>query len=166
MDIADRFHFYQHKQKPEETIASFMASLRNHAKDFSFGDFLHSSLRDAFVIGLQDQGIKTKLLAESALTLDSAFKIAVSMESATQQDKQRRQEDPINVLRTRTTGCWRCDQHHNPAGCYFKTQECFHCKKEAACCPEKQKKKSRESEKSREEKAAISKKKDSTKKNR
>ncbi|XP_046443918.1 uncharacterized protein K02A2.6-like [Daphnia pulex] len=169
VEIAERFRFFQYKQKPEETIASFMASLRNLAKDCSFGDFLNSALRDAFVIGLQDQRIQTKLLAESALTLDSAFKMAVSMESATQQAKQLRQEEPINVLRTRTTGCWRCGEPHNPAGCYFKTQECFYCKKEghrAACCPEKQKKKSRESEKSREEKAAIPKKKDSTKKNR
>jgi hypothetical protein len=77
------------------------------------------------VIGLQDQGIQTKLLAESALTLDSAFKIAVSMESATQQAKQLKQEEPINVLRTRSTVCWRCGEAHNRAGCYFKMQECF-----------------------------------------
>ena len=125
MEIAERFRFFQHKQKPEETIASFMASLRNLAKDCSFGDFLNSALRDAFVIGLQDQGIQTKLLAESALTLDSAFKIAVSMESATQQAKQLKQEEPINVLRTRSTVCWRCGEAHNRAGCYFKMQECF-----------------------------------------
>lgn len=88
------------------------------------------------------------------------------MESATQQAKQPRQEDPINVLRTRTTGCWRCGEPHNPAGCYFKTQECFHCKKEghrAACCPEKQKP-IRKVNKTEEK--ATPKKKDGTKKNR
>ncbi len=49
VEIAERFRFFQHKQKPEEATASFMASLRNLAKDCSFGEFLNSALRDAFV---------------------------------------------------------------------------------------------------------------------
>ena len=40
VEIAERFRFFQHEQKPEEAIAGFMASLRNLAKDCSFGDFI------------------------------------------------------------------------------------------------------------------------------
>lgn len=144
VEIAERFRFHHVKQKPEESEANFLATLRNLAKDCAFGTFLESALRNGFVIGFQDQRIQTKLLAEATLTLDSAFKLASSMESATQQTKQLRQTDQLNVLKPRGHECWRCGEVHNPTTCYFKTQECFYCKKEghrASCCPKKTAKK-------------------------
>lgn len=101
VEIAERFRFYQVKTKPEESVANFLATLRNLTKHCAFGTFLESALRDSFVIGLQDKRIQTKLLAEATLTLESAFKLASSMEAAKQQTKQLWQVEQINVLKPR-----------------------------------------------------------------
>lgn len=132
VEIAERFRFYQRKQKPDESIATYLASLRNLAKDCGFGTFLDSALRDVFVIGLQDHKIQARLLAEQALTLDSAWKTAASMETADVQTKQLRQPEveDVNKFSDRAkTSCWRCGSTtHGSQTCRFRELECFRCK--------------------------------------
>ncbi len=49
--IAERFRFYQRTQKPGESIAEFLASLRKLATRCKFGGFLAEALRDRLVCG-------------------------------------------------------------------------------------------------------------------
>lgn len=61
IEIAEVFKFYQRKQHQNESVKSFLADLQFKAKDCNFGDFLNRALRDAFVIGLQDQRVQATL---------------------------------------------------------------------------------------------------------
>ena len=53
--IAEHFRFYQRTQKADETIADFLARLRNLASTRKFGDFLSKALRDRLVCGLNSE---------------------------------------------------------------------------------------------------------------
>lgn len=135
IEIAERFRFYQRKQLQEESVANYVAVLRNLSKDCAFGDFLQQALRDAFVIGLHDRRIQTALLSEANLTLDAAVKKAVSLEAAAQQTKELRQGDSsnINAIRDRKPGCYRCGETHRADTCKYKDLECYNCKKKGHC---------------------------------
>lgn len=95
VEIAEQFKFYQRKQKEEESIKDFEGALRNLAKYCAFETILDSALRDAFVIGLVDNNIQTKLLTEESLTLAAAITKAQGMEAASSQSKQLRNKEPI-----------------------------------------------------------------------
>ncbi len=135
IEIAERFRFYQRKQQPEESVVNYLASLRNLSKDCAFAAFLNQALRDAFVLGLLDQKIQTRLLAEANLTLDDAVKMATSMEAASKQSRQLRQpeeESNINLIRGKQSKCcWRCGEAHRPDTCRYKDLECYSCKKKS-----------------------------------
>lgn len=58
IEVAERFRFYQ---LPEESVSHYLAILSQLSEDCSFKAFLNEALRDAFIIGLLDQRIQTKL---------------------------------------------------------------------------------------------------------
>ncbi len=59
--IAERFRFYQRTQKSGESIADYLASLRNLASRCGFGGFLAEALRDRLVCGLNSEAIQKAL---------------------------------------------------------------------------------------------------------
>ena len=131
-EIVERFKFYQRRQKPEESIAEFMKSLRHLAKDCAFGTFLNSALRDIFIVGLSDQRIQSRLLSESALDVDKAMQIALSMENAAEQTRQIRQPDVATAVvhsvgykgKEKSKTCGRCGRPgHPPDACFYKNAE-------------------------------------------
>ena len=60
--IAERYKLYQWQQKPEETVAEYMAALRRFASTCNFEQFFEQALRDQFVCGLANEKIKMELL--------------------------------------------------------------------------------------------------------
>ena len=60
--IAERYKLYQRQQKPEETVAEYMAALRRLASTCNFEQFFEQALRDRFVCGLANEKIKMELL--------------------------------------------------------------------------------------------------------
>ena len=77
--IAERFHFYQRSQKPDETITNYLASLRKLASRCEFGAFLTEALRDRLVCGMQHENIQKVLLTKAKLDLDKALEISLGM---------------------------------------------------------------------------------------
>jgi len=120
----------------------FLNELRYLAKDCGFGEFLNSALRDIFVIGLRDERVQRALLSDGALTLDSALKTAVSMETASHQSQQLRQSDVssgagIHAVISKSN-CWRC--YHGADSCYYRNLECHCCRQKghkASTCKKK-----------------------------
>ncbi|XP_067687115.1 uncharacterized protein [Haliotis asinina] len=53
--IAERFKFYQLKQRHGETVNAFLAEFRQLSEYCDFGNFLDDALRDMFVCGLTDK---------------------------------------------------------------------------------------------------------------
>ena len=143
--IAERYRLHQRQQKVGESVITYMAALRRLAKDCNYGAFFEEALRDKFVCGLANEGIKMKLLQEKDLTLAKACEIATAMEAA-EKDTSTMHNNKGEVHRIggkkisrapRTEQakpverCYRCKKGgHHPAECKFKTVKCFHCGKE------------------------------------
>ena len=154
VEIAEVHRFYRRKQKNMETVQDFLADLRQLAKDCNFGD-LKRALRDAFVLGLLDQRIQSRLLSTRNLTLELALGTAQSMEIAALHTKQLRQletptgEDDLNYVKTgdqkkkkTTPKCFRCgNPDHLAPACPHADKTCSSCNKKghlSSVCQSKQ----------------------------
>ena len=80
--IVQRFHFNSRSRAPGESVANYVAALRDLALHCEYGDNLPEMLRDRLVCGVNHKGIQRKLLAESDLTYDRAFALAQVVEAS------------------------------------------------------------------------------------
>ena len=141
--IVQRFRFNSRSRKEGESVADFVAQLRQLSEHCQFGEALSDMLRDRIVCGINDQRIQRRLLSESDLTLAKAMELSLAMESA---DKD------ANTLKTGATGASaqpvlqlpatmgrgrtvkrnspRANQQSSSASCY-----CCHGKHLATVCP-------------------------------
>ena len=152
--IIQRFNFHMQTQKPGETISDFVAQMRKLSEYCEFGDSLESMLLDRLVCGCKDHRLQCKLLAESELSFEKAFKIAKAMEAAEKESKDLQDTPSTTVNRLgrgtsgkQTTrnqfnrpptqpqrapvipGCYRCGAKHKATDCKFRDAECHFCKK-------------------------------------
>ena len=144
--IAERFALNTRSRQSSESVSQYVAELKRLSQDCQYGASLNDMLRDRLVCGINDSSIQRKLLSEgSTLSFDNAFKIALSIESATQQSAamhpqqqftgNRSHESILKVSDTsrvppfkgQESNCFRCGSKHNPATCPFKDQNCFFC---------------------------------------
>ena len=80
--VAEHFHFHRHNQKPDETVAEFVAELRRQASCCSFDGYLSEALRDRIVCGLRNEAKQKHLLTKGDVDLANTIEIAQSMEAA------------------------------------------------------------------------------------
>lgn len=149
--ILQRFKFHSRKQLPGETVASFVAELRQLARhcDFVEGS-LEEMIRDCLVCGIASSAMQRRLQAEKKLDLQKAHDLALAMEAADKgvedlQEKGQRasQSSDINAVykhkqprKVKAGGtaksnvvCYRCGGKHEPHTCRFKYRVCHACKK-------------------------------------
>lgn len=69
-------------QKEGESVQEYMAALQKLSLHCNFGNYLKTELRNQFVFGIKFLRIQARLLETVDLTMDSALKIACSMEKA------------------------------------------------------------------------------------
>lgn len=81
-EIVQRFKFDSRTKKPTETVIEYVAELRCLAQDCNYGATLDQMLRDRLVCGIDEDRIQRRLLSETNLTFETAFKIAVATEAA------------------------------------------------------------------------------------
>ncbi|GFX09623.1 uncharacterized protein K02A2.6 [Trichonephila clavipes] len=82
LEMTERFRFYKRKQFEGESIANYCAELQKLSIHCNFGNNLSTMLRDKLMMGLKNENIQKKLLAEDRLTYEKAKSIAFAMESA------------------------------------------------------------------------------------
>ena len=80
--IYEWFKFHSRAQKPNESVADFVAALKELAHACQFGTTLDEMLRDRFVTGLANTETQRALLAEADLTFARAFETASAREVA------------------------------------------------------------------------------------
>ena len=83
--ITKWYRFHRQEQAPGESIASYVAELRQltvHCKFEDTTDFLEESLRDRFVCGLRSESIRKRLFQEKTLTFAKAMELAQNYEAA------------------------------------------------------------------------------------
>ena len=138
-----RFNFNTRARKPAESIADYIAALRELAMNCNFGskERLEEMLRDRLVCGVNHQGIQRKLLSEGNISYTDALALAQSIESAEDDAKKLGGSTPLQPVHyTQTKGvslassrtsptCYRCGGLHLAPVCPHKEKVCRHCKK-------------------------------------
>ena len=150
-EIVQRFHFNTRVRAPTESIATFVAALRELSEFCNFGTTLDQMLRDRLVCGVNHEAIQRKLLSEKNLTFEKAYALAQSIETAerdTANLKSKKGDIPqVNYTASGKlflTGksrqpssstvkniptCYRCGGPHLATSCKFRDAECRFCKK-------------------------------------
>ena len=89
LKIAEQYKFWKNKQGASQSLADYIAEIRKLASTCQFPQqYLQDALTTAFVLGLRDENISRKLLAEKDLSLDKAIATAQSLQVA---DKEARE---------------------------------------------------------------------------
>ncbi|XP_062615419.1 uncharacterized protein LOC134277149 [Saccostrea cucullata] len=157
--IAERFRFHKREQRSSEGVLSYVAELRKLSIHCNFGETLNDTIRDRFVCGINSESVQKKLLAEPALTLDTAVKIAHAMETAGRDATElREQRNTGTVHKVNLNGrpsqksksrfsakpqsqkmpapaqrthkdCWRCGGEHSVMNCKHINSICRYCSK-------------------------------------
>lgn len=144
-EIVQRYQFDSRSRQPTETVSEYVAELRRLAHDCNYGVSLEQMLRDRLVCGLNDDRIQRRLLSETDLTFDKAFRIAVAAETASKNAKDLQVKVACNRVKTESTvarpgrhgnmdetrsKCYRCHgTQHSAAECKFKNEKCHCCGK-------------------------------------
>ena len=71
-----RYKFHTRTQQPGESVAAFVAELRQLSEHCEFGTTLEDMIRDRLVCGVANSSIQRRLLAEQSLTLKQAHDLA------------------------------------------------------------------------------------------
>ena len=91
-----RFHFNSRTRGPNESVAAYVAALRELALHCEFGDRLQEMLCDRLVCGVNHKGIQRKLLAEAGLTYERAYSLALAVETSERDAKALQSENPAD----------------------------------------------------------------------
>ena len=126
-----------------------MAALRKLTERCEFKDYLEEALRDRLVCGLRSETAQRRLLSEKDLKLQTAYDIAVSMETASRQASELQASGKTDVAQPQKAvgrvavgrrssadnksppqSCHRCGKSgHHPDRCFYKQQKCHSCGK-------------------------------------
>ena len=99
----------------------------------NFSDFLNYALRDMFVIGLNNKSAQKKMLTEADLTIQKAYEMALSHETANRQVVEIQGETQESIKKfsssnKKTEECVRCGRrNHSSEDCYHKQIICYKC---------------------------------------
>ena len=143
--ITQRYKFNTRYQRKDETIAEYVAASREISEFCDYKDQLEDMLRDRLVCGVHINAIQMRLLSETELTFEKAFKLATSIESAghnsktltgkqpetlpvhyTSGNKQSKQKEKFNKKKV---VCTRCGGNHMAPVCRYKQYKCKNCGK-------------------------------------
>ena len=85
--ILERFRFNKRDRKDGESVADYIAELRNLSRDCEYGDKLDEMIRDRLVCGICDVSVQKKLLQAKDLDFPKAQKLALSAEASVKESK-------------------------------------------------------------------------------
>ncbi|KAK8768590.1 hypothetical protein V5799_014944 [Amblyomma americanum] len=80
--VVCHFRFNCRSHQTEESVSDYTASLKKLSANCEYGTFLPDMLRDRLVCGINDASMQRRLLEEPNLTLESAVKLLIAMETA------------------------------------------------------------------------------------
>ena len=147
-EAVEREKFHNLRQRPGESLRSFLLSIQQQAAKCSFGSTLEDQMRDRIVAGVSDLEIKKKLLRESCLTFKSAKKILIDWNDVNvalhpahdvllhykgkSSNVRKFSKEKASTIQTKppahSTGqCDSCGGAHSRQSCKFRQAECHSC---------------------------------------
>lgn len=145
--VAERYKFRQRAQLPGESIANYVAALRELGKTCEFGATEDEMIRDQIVEKINSSKIRERLLMEEALTLEKCVNVTGRMLNAARDAKAigTRPTDVNSVSgqsisahksasgqNTRPRQCFRCGSSNhlaNDSRCKARDKICSKCSK-------------------------------------
>ena len=140
--VAERYKFRSRAQKTDESIDTYLTSLRELVKSCDLGTLEEEMIRDQIVEKCSSRTLKQKLLQQDDLDLTKTIKIARSVETAVQETlllSQGTRENPIQIdhkpasrgFPVKQFSCYRCGgtDGHSPDECGAIKATCNSCKK-------------------------------------
>ena len=150
--IAERHKFWTANQGGDESVASFIARLKNLSTNCDFGDFLKEALRDRLVSGLHAKVSRTQmqLLSMANLSFEQARTKCLADEMAAVASREYRPSTSTDVVYenrdARSTNkdgrpantqpglpvrgrCKGCGGSHHRSDCRYKDVTCHKCRK-------------------------------------
>ena len=85
-----RYKFNTRVRSASESVADYVAALREIAQHCEYKESLQDMLRDRLVCGVNNEAITNRLLSEKKLTFDKAMELAQAIESAERDTQQLR----------------------------------------------------------------------------
>ena len=141
-EIMQRYRFNMRVRRPHESVATYLAQLKQLAEYCKYSDSLPEMLRDRLVCGIGDERWQKRLLSEEALSYDKAVKILLSLEAAELEVKDMYGQKPVHQIRRNQSAsrsqppaaapqltCYRCGGNHKANKCSFKDAEVHFCHK-------------------------------------
>ena len=141
-EIVQRFKFHNQFRKSGQSVANFVAELRQLSENCEFGAYLDDMLRDRLVCGINNDSIQRRLLAETPkLTFKKALEMSQGMEMAASNVKDIQScqigapsQAVHHVKReavkpARRVECFRCGGAHYANDCKFLEAVCHTCNK-------------------------------------
>jgi len=146
-EIVERYRFHLLKQSEYEIVSQYVARLKHQVMRCDYEDFSNVMLRDQFVLGIFDDSVRKRLLAESKLTFDRAVELATIVEQVSSDVDAMKKRDSHNEgfhkiiydnakYSKRTTNnpsqvkvinCQRCNFKHPYEKCKAYNEYCFAC---------------------------------------
>ena len=144
--IVQRFKFNTRTRAQGETVAAYVAALRELAKHCQYGASLQEMLRDRLVCGVNHEAIQKRLLSEKDLTYKKAYSVAQAIEVAEKDTKHLKsgatgtaqqilyhekgcKDGKFPPPGTGQKTCYRCGGNHLAPACKHKDIECNFCRK-------------------------------------
>ena len=115
-------------------MATYIAELRKLSTYCEFKGFLDEALRDKFVCGLRNNGIRKRLLLEKDLDVKKAIEIAKTLEKLEVENEAMRPAQNLNAHTMKPQfrekrKCYRCgSENHLANTCPHKERTCEKCK--------------------------------------
>ena len=91
--IVQRFRFNSRSRQEGESVAKFTAELQRLSEHCEFGAVLSDMLRDRLVVGIMNDRIQRRLLAEKELTFKRAYDLAIAHETAEKNTTELQREE-------------------------------------------------------------------------
>jgi len=92
--IVQCYRFNSRNHQTGESVATYIAELRQLSEHCEFGNTLNQMLRDRLVCGVEEPRIQRCLLAEAELSFDKAYELALASESADKNAKDLKPATP------------------------------------------------------------------------
>ena len=94
--MMQRYKFNTRTREEGESVAAYVAALRDIAQHCEYKENLRDMLRDRLVCGVRHKGITNRLLAKK-LDYDKALELAKAIESAETNTKQLQSTPPTTT---------------------------------------------------------------------
>ena len=143
--VYERYKFWSRNQQDSESVDQWATDLKRKASHCEFGSQSNDMIRDKVVFGIQNQGVKERLLREADLTLEKALDICRTSETTKQQisamQTTKPAEDEVYRIEkskfqpsrqqhsSASIQCDYCGTKHQPRQCPAYGKTCNRCSK-------------------------------------